>query len=251
MIYSKKYGYIFIKTRKTAGTSIEIALGKLRGPDDVISAISRDDAIPDDAKVAVDEAAARAAAARGEKPGGKRANYELGYLGAQNNLWTAEEIAAMDEPPPRPEKFWNHMPAQRVRSLLGAKTWNQSFKFCVERNPWDKVLSAYWYLYKEFNPATLDEFITSGEAAKFSCWKRYTHRATGEMLVDRIVQYATLKEELAEISAKLGMPELELPNAKGWRRKDKSHYRDVLTAAQRDRIAEDFSREIAQFGYRY
>jgi hypothetical protein len=37
MIISHKHKFIFFKTKKTAGTSIEIALSKYRGPDDVIT----------------------------------------------------------------------------------------------------------------------------------------------------------------------------------------------------------------------
>ena len=40
MIISHQLQLIFVKTRKTAGTSIEIALSRYAGPDDVITAIS-------------------------------------------------------------------------------------------------------------------------------------------------------------------------------------------------------------------
>lgn len=37
MIVSHKYKFIFIKTAKTAGTSTEIALSRICGPDDIIT----------------------------------------------------------------------------------------------------------------------------------------------------------------------------------------------------------------------
>ena len=41
MIISHKYKYIFFKTSKTAGTSIEISLSRFCGKDDVITPIDR------------------------------------------------------------------------------------------------------------------------------------------------------------------------------------------------------------------
>ena len=40
MIISHKYKFIFVKTRKTAGTSMEVTLSKYCGPDDVLTEIN-------------------------------------------------------------------------------------------------------------------------------------------------------------------------------------------------------------------
>lgn len=45
MIASHAHRFVFVKTRKTAGTSIEIALSRHCGPDDVVTRISADDEV--------------------------------------------------------------------------------------------------------------------------------------------------------------------------------------------------------------
>lgn len=45
MIISHKHRFFFVKTRKTVGTSLEIALSKICGQDDVITPISKVDEI--------------------------------------------------------------------------------------------------------------------------------------------------------------------------------------------------------------
>jgi len=61
-----------------------------------------------------------------------------------------------------------------------------------------------------------------------------------------------LEEELEEVRQHLGLPEpLELPKAKSGIRKDKRHYSDVLSEAEKDRIAELFKDEIELMGYKF
>jgi hypothetical protein len=43
MIISHEHKFIFIKTKKTAGTSIELALSQLCGPDDIIPPTTESD----------------------------------------------------------------------------------------------------------------------------------------------------------------------------------------------------------------
>jgi hypothetical protein len=43
MILSHEHKFIFLRTKKTAGTSIELALSELCGPDDIITPLTRED----------------------------------------------------------------------------------------------------------------------------------------------------------------------------------------------------------------
>lgn len=42
-------------------------------------------------------------------------------------------------------KFTSHMSAREIKNLVPEQIWKEYYKFAVERNPWDKVLSHYHY----------------------------------------------------------------------------------------------------------
>lgn len=69
-------------------------------------------------------------------------------------------------------------------------------------------------------------------------------------VVDKICRYEHLGKDLEVVRQRLGLPDpLELPTAKGGHRKDKRHYRDVLTDREQRKIAEIFKDEIQLMGY--
>ena len=80
---------------------------------------------------------------------------------------------------------------------------------------------------------------------------RELYTIDGEIVVDRVLRYERLDQDLADFGAKVGLPEtLELPRAKSGYR-DGRHYRDVLGDAGRDLIAEACAPEIERFGYEF
>ena len=129
MIVSHRHRLIFLKTRKTAGTSVEIALSRICGPEDTITRLTDED---------------------------EELRASLGGLGPQNF-----------ESPPLPEKAFNHMPARGVRLVVGPQTWRDYFRFAIERNPWDLVVSQYYWRYRHeeappFDLVVINPFLVIG-----------------------------------------------------------------------------------------
>lgn len=230
MIVSHEHKFIFVKTKKTAGTSVEIGLSKYCGARDVITPIS---------------------------PGDEKLRAELGHRGAQHyrvplSMYDAKDWARLLARG-RAVIFYNHMPAKDIRKYIGTDVWNSYFKFCIERNPWDKVISWYYWRHPKEPRPTLSEFIQSGEANLVGGpggFDMYT--IDGEIVVDKVCLYENLEEELKAVRERLNLPgPITLPRAKGGVRTEKRHYRDVLNEADRSKIAKVFAREIAYFGYTY
>jgi hypothetical protein len=213
MIFSHKYKFIFIKTNKTAGTSIEIALSKFCGPNDIITPI------------AVEDSAFRDS---------------LGYRGAQN--YRGENGI----------KFHNHMSAKEIKLKVGEKIWNEYYKFCFERNPWDRLISMYYWRCQSEPRPSISEFLSSDVPLllKLRGYELYTDN--GQIIVDKVCRFENISEELEMIRMHLGIPEqLELPSAKSKYRKDKRSYRDILSSAEKMQIEQLFSDEIKLFSYNY
>ncbi|WP_005033243.1 hypothetical protein [Holophaga foetida] len=201
MIISHKHKFIFIKTLKTAGTSLEIFLSQHCGRRDVVTPI----------------------------------HPHVEPHRARNH-----------------NGFFNHIPASAVKKQLPLEVWNHYFKFCIERNPWDKTLSHYWMeRFRATGELSFDSYLSKGEFPMNH--PLYTDPKTSEVMVDRIVRYENLMDELGEIFLHLGIPfngSLNA-NAKGDYRLDRRHYREVYTPEQRKIIENAFTSEISTHGYQF
>lgn len=214
MILSHQYRFIFIKTNKTAGTSVEIALSRFCGPDDVITPVSHDDEV-----------------LRSETGGRGPQNYKTGS---------------------GRRKFYNHMGAAEIRKLVGDDVWDSYFKFCIERNPWDRVISLYYWRNKEEPRPTISEFIESETISALRSKGLELYTIDGVVVVDRILRYENLEEELDEVRRLVGIPPpLELPRAKASFRNDRRPHREVFDDEQRRVIADRFQEEIELLGYEF
>jgi len=202
MIVSHKYRFIFVKTLKTAGTSIEVFLSPFCGPEDILTPIS-----------------------------------------------------PQVEPhrPRNHDGFFNHMPAHEIRECVGHSVWNDYFKFCVERNPWDKVLSYYHMMnHRQNDTLAFDQFLRGTDFP--INYPKYTEPLdSGRIIVDRVLRYESLNAELTEVFGQLGIPfagSLGV-NAKSEYRTDRRPYREVYLPQQAERVRDLFAQEIALLRYEY
>lgn len=198
MIVSHKHRFIFVKTRKTAGTSVEVLLSSHCGEDDIVTPINP---------------------------------HEPPHV-ARNH-----------------DGCYNHMPASAIRERIGEDAWRSYFKFTIERNPWEKTLS-YFHMMRQVREQpdkTLSEFLKEGDLP-------VDHRAyteDGRLLVDRVLEYDRLDNELGDVLGNLGLPYAGSIGifAKSSYRTDRRPYEDVYSPADAEIVSRAFAVEIGLFGY--
>ena len=215
MIVSHAHRFVFLKTRKTAGTSVEIALSTVCGPDDVITPVTEAD---------------------------ERLRAEYGGRAPQHY-----------ESPPLPRKAFNHMPASMVRQLVGRGAWDGYYTFSVERNPWDAVVSLFHWRHREDpSPPAFADFVREPVVEELATKNFRGYRINGELAVDRVLRYESLAPGVAEVWAHLGLPGApRLPRAKGGSRPRGPSYASYYDAASRAHVAELFAPAIEDFGYTF
>ena len=229
MIVSHEHKFIFLKTKKTAGTSVELALTGLCGARDIITPLT-----------SIDEAL---------REGGRGPqNWRLhGWWASKRPLFERRwfKFTAADY------GFYNHMPACEARALLDERTWRSYFKFAFDRNPWDRQVSFYHHRYRcEKAPPPFATFMHKDRHARINNYEIYS--IGGDVAVDFLGRYESLEADLKTALGQVGINDCcALPRAKGTFRPSTTPYRDYYDAETRDMVANWYKREIDLLGYSF
>jgi hypothetical protein len=245
MILSVRHKFIFIKGYKVAGTSIEIALSQLCGPDDIVTPI-----------LPVDERMRIALGGRCQNFGADRL-LEQGYLalvaGASPN-----DLSRIEAPS---GNYYNHMPLVEVTrrypdALSGFRL------VCAERSPYAKMLS--WLnmslaidSYRrggkmrgdpESMQAAFDRLASRGRLDVVRNIDLY--RGADGRIDALVMRYEMLQSEFDSFVLALGVvPTPELPHAKRGMMSNGIDPRTVLRRDQLDAINKAYADEFDFFRY--
>lgn len=222
MMISHSRRFVFIKTKKTAGTSIECALAPYLQPGDLTSPLVEHEA--------------------------RTRRYSKAFV---RTLRERDSTIRARNP---------HLPAKVITDHFRAETEGY-LRFCVERNPWDKALSAFFFWIsrhpvnrRKTDEETFIEFAQSERLGFFSDYDLYMQNNTP--LVDHVLRYETLEKDFADLMNRLGLPKVKINGVrakanirpKSSRSLERFYGRGIDNAAAR-RVEAVFAREIAHFGY--
>jgi hypothetical protein len=233
MIASFLHKFIFIKTKKTGGTTVEVTLGAFCGPVDIITPLGpRDELLRGNGDQLVCRNFASDAAVELEL---KRA-----VIDDDKNAYAKAR---------RKCEFYAHMPAGEIKARLNADFWQSAHKITVERHPYEKAISGAFFYYRPRQdppfPEFLETFVRSG---RYATYRFYT--IDGAPVVDEFLRQETLLEDLKRVGEKLGLkiPE-QLQQTKTSSRKDKRPAREILSETQKEFVYEFCKPEFDLLGY--
>ena len=141
------------------------------------------------------------------------------------------------------------------------------FKFTIVRNPWDKMVSEYFY-YREGGskgfkkdkilsrkmPDSFLRFIKNDfwplkpERPKHHCTQlSFLGANKKENVMDYVCKFETLRKDAAVVSGKIGF-HLNLPHL---RKSKHSHYSEYYDDEAREIVADAYREDIQYFGYKF
>jgi hypothetical protein len=224
MIVSHAHKFIFLKTHKTAGSSAELVLSRFCGPEDVITPLE-----PADEEMRIGRGPQNYTVLPTWRAKFAKFRWQLRGLGPYS-------------------AYSQHTGAERIRWVFGERTWKSYFKFAIERNPWDRELSRYFWDTKAHQRPSFEEFIRSTRPlANFNIYS-----IDGHVAVDTVIRYENFANEFLAVLRHIGLSDaVEMPKAKASSRTDRRHYREFYSPESRDIIASRYVREISTFGYTF
>ncbi len=158
------------------------------------------------------------------------------------------------------EVYYNHMPAADILRLLGDEIWNGYFKFCVVRNPFDKVVSMFWMQLPEEDRGRLSiaPFVQVRDRFRAYClaghdlpvdW--YVYTVNDQMAADGLIRYEHLLADLEVVCQRLSIP--FTPAALGQYKREyrmrRENFADYYDAETQDSVVALFGRDFDMLGY--
>ena len=263
MIISHHWQFVFLHGRKTAGSSTTAALARYMTPGDIICGPVGDclragvwPPVFDDAAREIFGGALTLAVAR--RVHGKEHRFAKYLMDRAASRWRRSFRRYN-------HSHWGfcsaHTTAEDIKRCLGEFRWGRYFKFIIERNPWDRMVSLYHWRTHGMKAARPDfrtfmQAVDSGDPEEHRLcrahdpFNRDLYRPGDALLVDAIGRMECLHQDLEAICGEIGIPyDGWLPNAKSGIRplgsKTTNYYDDELDQIVRRR----FAWEIATLGY--
>lgn len=174
--------------------------------------------------------------------------------------------------------WFNHMPAALIKERLGEALWDEYFKFTVIRNPFDKLISGFFMFdLEEANTEPIHPLLkllgkppkkqrkpihrVEGKTPieRFRSWIQHgghiadsnKYKINGDVCVDYFVRFENLHQDIETVCEKLSIPYNpdRMPKLKSGIRKSEMQIKDFYDPQTEAIVRKNYAWEIERFGY--
>ena len=225
MIISHSHKYIFIKSLKTAGTSIEAALSQHCGKDDMVTPLG-------DYWFNRDE----------------RGQWIHSSMNAEGFSQHDPAVEVKRKVPP---EIWN----KYLKFSIVRNPWDRVvslFAWEARNNPSLKPPRRFYHRlglhFNEFRETRgwFREFVTGDWTTN----DRF-YLIDGALCVDYVIRYERLAQDFEELCRRVGLPSIALPHLKAGMRHPERGYTDYYDETSRSIVSERHENDIRLFGYEF
>lgn len=176
MIHNKTENFIFVKPRKMASTTVEIALSSYSDPTTILTPLS-----DEDEKI------------RYDKTGFRAQNYK--YSINRNWLNQFNTLSRRLIRSQRFQFFYNHMTLAEVRVALGKSVFDAANKITIYRQPHDYIIS--YYYHNKQRGGDFNIWYWKNRHALFHITNYYY--LDSRLCVDYIIDFSSISQSMDEL----------------------------------------------------
>jgi hypothetical protein len=173
--------------------------------------------------------------------------------------------------------YWHHISARQLKEIFDRQGWDwfSYRRFCVVRNPYDRVVSLYHFklerdrrsvptrgfLYNAarrvklaFNPVrSFAQYVDQLDPETGLCKSldAFIGDGNGHALIDDVLRFETLRDELPRYVNELGIcvSPADIPHLNSSH--GRAAYRDYYADQTKDAVARLYAADIERFGYSF
>tara|TARA_B100000035_G_C21029670_1_gene567724 strand:+ start:622 stop:1431 length:810 start_codon:yes stop_codon:yes gene_type:complete len=215
MILSHKNKFIFLKTKKTASTSIELLLSKVCGKNDIITPVSELTLLGNIRrfeKVTEEDLRKKINAKLPQNYKGTFF-FEVAFLIKQlSRFYFNKYISIISSgtknkvfKKKRRFKYDQHMEISELKKYISNDIYNNYYKFAVVRNPYDQIISDFYdqtIRPEHIKYNSFDEYLDK-RAEYFFYKNKRKFTIKGKVVIDSVIKYENLENDLRKIFKKL------------------------------------------------
>lgn len=134
--------------------------------------------------------------------------------------------------------------------------FRNAFKFMVARNPWDKFVSGWKYLESTKNLSLTEVLEKLPEREQREDWIHLTKRQSefvcdknGELIINQVLKYEDLENDFRKFNESIGLPKLKLPKLNQTPQKD--DFMNYFDAESFEKVYRLYQQDFHLFDYDY